>query len=208
MKKLILTMGLILSVYAKAHPVIFKGGTVISTESSEMLSDYQVAYTYHPQNALGLHFLKEGTHEFQFLQHATLFKRWLNDESQGNIYGIIAAGAERFSGAWTSANMVELMTDWEDRDYYVLASQKWISRNGNKIETAKDDLWHSRFRAGLAPFRSESHELGIWYIVQFDKHNSDSWTTTQLFRFYFKNVLWEIGAGLNGSYQINLMTHL
>ena len=72
----------------------------------------------------------------------------------------------------------------------------------------KDNLWHSRFRAGLAPFRSETHELGIWYIVQFDKHNSENWSTTQLLRFYFKNVLWEIGAGLNGSYQINLMTHL
>lgn len=81
-----------------------------------------------------------------------------------------------------------------------------MQRYINLIDNEK--IWHSRLRLGIAPFRSDTEELGIWGIVQFDKMNGDSWTTTNLLRFYYKSALWEVGANLNGSYQLNLMFHL
>lgn len=192
----------------KAHPVIYKGGTVIYTENSADMNDWSMSYSYHPQLAVGAHYIKEGAVELQFVQQAFLLKRWLFSDSQANIYTTLGAGAERKKKSWTSAEMGEVMADWEDRDYYVLGMQRWIGRHSNADDPNKIDLWHTKLRAGLAPFRSDTQDLGVWWIVQFDKHNDQNWTTTNLMRFYYKNVLWEVGANLNGSYQLNLMVHL
>lgn len=189
-----------------AHPVVYKGGTVIGTESNSNMTELHIAYSFHQQWSLGLHTIQREEREFDYIQLSHLLKRWNNTDSQANIYTTLGLGAERKFGLpeseWSSSQMIDLMADWEDRDYYVQAMQRYIHLEENR------ESWHSRLRLGLAPFRSDSHELGIWGIVQFDKVDADSWTTTNLLRFYYKNVLWEIGASLNGSYQLNLMLHL
>lgn len=210
------------SVVTQAHPVVFKGGTVFSTENSNDMNEYHLAYTFHPQFAAGLHYIKEGTAgmgsgmapvELQFAQGAWLVKRWLNQhengqDSQGNIYLLGGVGAERLNNSWTNAEHVDVMADWEDRRFYILGMQRHVWRHSNAEDPNKVNLWHSKVRLGFAPYPSETTELGIWFIAQFDKHNDKNWMTTNLLRFYYRNVLWEVGANLNGGYQLNFMVHM
>lgn len=191
----------------QAHPVIYKGGVVLNTESSENLTELHVAYSMTHRWAVGLHSIQEKNRELNFIQLAHLVKRWNGVDSQANIYAILGVGAERKFGLptdnkWSAAQALDVMADWEDRDYYIQGMQRYVHLEGNEKN------WHSRLRLGLAPFRSDSEDLGIWGIVQFDKMNEASWTMTNLLRFYYKNVLWEVGASVNGTYQINLMLHL
>lgn len=206
MKIRILLILLFMMNVAQAHPVIYKGGTVLSSESHRDQSELHIAYTFYPAWALGLHSIQEKTSELDYFQLAHLIQRWNNEDSQANIYMVLGLGAERKFGqpktTWNSSQMVDLMMDWENRDYYIQGMQRYIQLTDNEKK------WHSRLRLGLAPFKSDTDDLGIWGIVQFDKMNGEEWTMTNLLRFYFKNVLWEVGARLDGSYQINLMLHL
>ncbi len=191
---------------AYAHPVIYKEGTVLSSESNKDKSEFHAAYSFHQAWAVGFHMIMEPTRELDFLQVAHLIKRWNKEDSQANVYAILGAGAAREFGVldvkWSSAQMIDIMADWENRDYYVQGMQRYIHLPDDQKE------WHSKMRLGLAPFRSDALDLGIWGILQFDKMNGDDWVTTHLLRFYYKTALWEIGANLKGSYQINLMFHL
>lgn len=212
-KYLLLASVFLTSMNSEAHPVIFKGGTVLYTENSMDMNEYHLAYTFHPQFAAGLHYIKEGPVELQFAQGAWLVKRWLNQhengqDSQANIYILGGVGAERFNNSWTNAEHVDVMADWEDRQFYVLGMQRHVWRHSNAEDPNKVNLWHSRVRLGFAPYPSETTELGVWFIAQFDKHNEKNWMTTNLLRFYYRNVLWEVGASLNGGYQLNFMVHL
>lgn len=184
-----------------AHPVIYKDGIVFNTENNKSISDITLSYSFTSSWALGLHFIKENRKEKSYLQLAHLIQRWNETDSQANVYGVVGLGVDRtydVDSKYVNSQIYELMADWENRDYYIQGMQRYSS----------DTEWHSRLRGGISPYQSESHELGIWAIVQFDKISSQNWETTQLLRFYYKNVLWEVGASLNGSYQINLMTHL
>lgn len=191
-----------------SHPVIYKGGVVVETENSIDMNEYHLGYSFLNTASVAGHYIKEGAVELQFVQLNYLVNRWNNDDSQANIYVTGALGAERKLNSWTAAQLVEIDMDWENRDYYFLGKQRFVARHSNADDTNKVDLWHSRVRAGIAPFRSDVNDLGIWFIMQFDKHNEKNWTTTQLMRFYYKTALWELGANLNGSYQLNFMIHL
>lgn len=196
------------SILVYSHPVIYKGGVVVETENSIDMNEYHLAYSFLNTMSVGGHYIKEGLVELQFLQLNYLLKRWNNQDSQANVYLTGGLGAERKSNSWTSAQLAEIDMDWENRDYYILGKQRYVSRSSNADDLNKVDLWHTRLRAGIAPFRSDVNDLGIWFMMQFDKHNEKNWTTTQLFRFYYKTALWELGANLNGSYQLNFMIHL
>lgn len=190
-----------------AHPVIYKDGVVVSSENNSERNELHTAYSVTSNWAVGLHMIKDSEKELDYIQIAHLIKRWNEVDSQGNIYAALGIGAQRKylshePDAWSASQSLDLMADWENRDYYVQGMQRYI----NLIDNEK--IWHSRLRLGIAPFRSDTEELGIWGIVQFDKMNGDSWTTTNLLRFYYKSALWEVGANLNGSYQLNLMFHL
>lgn len=206
-KMIFTVMILLIPQMGLSHPVIYKGGTVISSENNSQRNDIHAAYSMTSKWALGLHMIKDSEKELNYVQVGHLIKRWNEVDSQANIYAVLGLGAQRKyvsekTDVWSSSQAVDLMADWEDRDYYIQAMQRYVY--------VKDDneIWHSRLRLGIAPFRSDSEDLGIWGIVQFDKMTDESWTTTNLLRFYYKSALWEIGANLNGSYQLNLMFHL
>lgn len=190
--------------YAFAHPVIYKGGTDVELELSPVMNNIYLGYTFHPKTAVAFDYFKfnELKTEFYFAKLNYRPLRINAVDSQANIYLSAGAGQKRFENKLTSSSIGEIHADWEDRDYYVSAFQKYISQED------EDPLWLSRARVGFAPFRADYNDVNIWFIAQFEKMNGQHWETTPLMRTFYKNILWELGASLNGNYQFNLMFHL
>jgi hypothetical protein len=66
------------------------------------------------------------------------------------------------------------------------------------------------YRVGYAPFVAGYNDLNIWAIMQFD-YNPDMRSEVQVtpfLRFYYKNVLWEMGASLRGNIYWQFMVHI
>jgi hypothetical protein len=200
----ILLISLLFQSSASAHPVIFKGGTVLETEQNPDLQHLGTSYTFHQKTAAAFEYLKfnNAKTEFYFGKLNYRLYRYNGDEAQANIYLTLGSGQRRENQNLTNSNLAQIHLDWENRDYYVSGFQKYISQKD------LDPIWHSRARLGLAPFRADYNDINVWFITQFDKMNGENWETTPLMRTYYKTILWEIGASLNGNYQLNLMFHL
>ena len=192
----------------EAHPVIYKNGTVFQSEQNNDMSEFNLHYTFSTKSAVGIMYLKENANEFTFARFNYKLYRNNHENGQANVYLGLAAGLERESLKSTSAQLYEVDADWENRDYYVAALYRQIQRANHAELSNRSNLNHLRFRSGLAPYRGEYDTLNTWFILQFDRHNDNQWQTTPLMRTYYKNILWEIGANLNGSYQLNLMFHI
>lgn len=205
----LLLITLLFSSVSYSHPVIFKGGTVFETEQSPEHQHLMLAYTFHPKAAVGFDYIKfnKEKSEFYFTKLNYRLFRQNEIESQANVYLSLGAGQRRDNQTsedqnLTNSGMGQVIVDWENRDYYFSAFQEYISQEN------LDPIWHTRARAGLAPFRADYNDVNIWFIAQFEKQNGEHWETTPLMRTYYKNILWEVGASLNGNYQLNLMFHL
>lgn len=194
---------------ALAHPVSYKGATGIMSYNDPQMNEILLTYSFNYNFAIAHTYLKEKKSEFFIPRLNLLAQRWNNDDSQGNLYLSLGSGIEKYNLNNSNVGLAEVIADWESRKYYTYLEHLYLSRQNkdNLLWTEQDDN-HTKLRLGFAPYLADYNDLNIWFIAQFTKHNSENITTTQFFRFYIKNVLWEIGADLNGGFAFNLMLHL
>lgn len=204
MKFLIIFL-ILLSAQAFSHPVIYKGGWVYQGSFMPQMNEMKVSYTFNPKWSV-----VANSHRFNALDNYqdyalglnTLVKRWLQHDSQGNIY--LGAHLGKFNDLYHSGNVSHLfmMADWEDRENYFLFKSKRFYYNGNENQ---DFL----FRYGFAPYVAGMNELQSWLILQayYYKEQSKEVLITPMLRFFYKNVLWEIGSSTKGASFFTLMVH-
>src|SRR5690606_20988808 len=95
-----------------------------------------------------------------------------------------------------------LMADWEDReDYFVFKTKNYYYDDENTQDYT--------LRYGLAPYVAGLDELQTWMIFQayYYSRQSKEVIVTPMLRFFYKNVLWEIGSSLKGDSFLTLMVH-
>lgn len=203
-KILLITLMLLVSVETLAHPVIYKGGTDIEFELNPVMNNIYLGYTFHQKLAVAVDYFKFNELKTEFFYTKLNYRplRINETDSQANIYLSAGLGERRFENRLSTSVIAEIHADWEDRDYYVSAFQKYLSQKD------ENPLWLSRARVGFSPFRADYNDINIWFIAQFEKMNEEHWETTPLMRTFYKNILWELGASLNGNYQLNFMFHL
>lgn len=200
----------LISLSAKAHPVSYKNAFGVmsynSTESNELL----INYSFNSRVAAAVTYLREEKSEFYIPRVNFLAQRWNNNDSQGNIYLSAGAGAEKFESKNYDTGLLELIMDWESRKYYTYFEHQYFAReNETNTALAEKDFQKSKLRLGFAPFLADYNDLNVWYIAEFNQTNTDPQiNATQFLRFYMKNVLWEVGAGFDGSIAFNFMIHL
>ncbi len=175
------------------------------------MSENSITHTYWRKTAVGLEYdrLLLGTLDtswgFAELNH--LVKRWNGDHSQANIYllsgvgGFWADGPAKVDVEW--AGKWGLQVDYETRQFYTLVSySSWHS------ETV--DTNYALYRIGFAPFLAGYNDLNVWAILQLD-YNKDMRNEVQVtpfLRFFYKNILWEMGASFRGNFYWQFMVHL
>ncbi len=205
-----LLLGIIVySSMAMAHPVSYKGATGLMSYNNPQMNEILLTYSFTPNFALAVNYLRDSKSEFYIPRLNFLLQRWNNEDSQANIYLSGGAGYEKFNSKNFSAKLIELVADWENRQYYVYFDHLYLNRdNQDNLLLPERYYNHSKFRLGTAPFLAEYKDLNVWLIVQGEKHvNKSQIEMTQFLRFYIKNILWEVGARFDGGWAFNYMVH-
>ena len=100
-----------------SHPVIWKGGTVLTFRDLYNTSQINLHYSYTSKWSLGLHAIKLNQNQYLMFQNNFLIKRWNQDNSQGNIYMLSGVGKkiqEKNEGILHIGTQI----DWETRRFY------------------------------------------------------------------------------------------
>lgn len=195
---------------AHAHPVIYKDGFVVSSSNMESYSDNQVMYTFQTGWSSGLNhwrFTKgsENT-DLAFAKVNHLLFRHNGEDSQGNIYvhgGFGVADSEIEKRQTNEAYMTGFEADWETRVLYT--SLKYYYFTSPKVT----DLSMTQARVGFSPYESPFDQLQSWFMVQamYMPDVESEVIITPLLRFFYRNVLWEIGSSTRGEWMLNVMVH-
>lgn len=190
---MVLFLFILLPIFAQAHPVTFKNGQEISVNNFSNMQKLTYTYSFTNSFSLGASYLKMHE-EYSLLEGNYLIKRWNEIGSQANLYTGLTAGMRTNS----SVTGGFLEADWESRKYYLSSKVSYL-----------DNFYMTKNRVGLAPYLAEYNELNTWVMIE---HTYDSKTNLSevnpLLRFFYKNLLWEMGVGLKGNVLLNFMVHL
>lgn len=194
-----------------SHPVIYEGGTVISSFNMNSYSDNQVMYSVSPKWATGLNHWRftrddENT-EMGLLRLNHLMWRHNGEDSQANLYllsGIGLVDSEIERRATREAYMGGFEADWETRTLFTALKYYYFT------SPAVTDISMAQARIGFSPFESGFENLQSWFMLQgmIMPEVDPEVIITPMLRFFYKNVLWEMGASTRGEYMLNFMVHI
>lgn len=204
MKKLI-TLLILLSSAAYAHPVIYQGGWALSSSNMPDYSNNYVMYSYTNRNAVGVDHWRftqdDKNNEIGLLKLNHLLWRHNGEDSQANIYlhGGLGIEDQEFETKRTRGTyMYGAEADWETRSLYTSAKHYQFQ-----------DIAMSQARIGFSPVKAPFENLQTWFMLQAMHINNVNETVmiTPLVRFFYQNVLWEMGSSTRGDWMLNLMVH-
>lgn len=201
---------LFLSLEALAHPVIYKDGIVISTSNMQSYSDNQLMYSWSHRWASGLNhwrFTKdENNTEFAFVKTNYLAYRHNGESSQANIYlhgGIGIVDSEIENRQTNDAYMAGIDLDWETRTLYTSLKHYYFT------SPQTTDMSMTQARIGVSPYEAGFDQLQSWFMLQVMSMPDiqKELIITPMLRFFYRNVLWEVGSSTRGEWMLNLMVH-
>lgn len=203
--KLLIFFVVILNSYVYGHPVIYKGGWVYQGSFMPQMNEMKISYSFDPNWSVVLNSHRfEMTDEYQDVAIGinTLAKRWLQHDSQANFYLGAHLGQYKDNNGDGQVSHVFMMADWEDREDYVLFKSKKFFFDGRETQ---DYL----ARYGFAPYVAGMNELQTWAVLQayYYEEQSREAIITPMIRFFYKNVLWEMGSSTKGDSFLTLMVH-
>lgn len=188
-----------------SHPVIYKGGWVYQSSFMPEMNNTSVGYSVSSKYSLmanSNHFKNIDNYRDYTLGANFLLKRWLNNDSQGNIYAGVHGGyyEDDFSSGEVLHSFV--MGDWESREHYVA-----FKSDGYFYNNRKQYSYTARY--GIAPYVAGMDELQTWLVFQAFYYEEQSKTAviTPMLRFFYRNVLWEVGYSTRGQSYLTLMVH-
>lgn len=202
MKWIVSSILVILSVSsAWSHPVAYEGAFSFMSLNTEGKTDNTLVYSPKWYLGTGIQHVQTTDDKFTNLHLGLLLKRWNNWESQGNFYLFGGPGIQQRNNVEKYFSRYGAQADWESRRIYTLASYT--------AAQSKDfgSLENFEARLGFAPFLAGFKDLNIWAILQVDHSPQVERETevTPLVRMFYKNVLWEMGSSLSGSWLLNFM---
>jgi hypothetical protein len=202
----ILFIGIVIfPVLAMGHPVIYKDGWVYWGSFAPNMNTQRVSYTFHPKASIETNsswYLNNNDYRDYTLGVNYLVKRWLNQDSQGNLYAAYHAGYFNDSSADGEVHHTMLMGDWESRSIYTAGSAMAFFYDG-------EQRYKYSGRIGFAPYVAGMNTLQNWLILKVDyfKQQNRNVTITPMMRFFYRNALWEMGSNTKGDYFLTLMVH-
>jgi hypothetical protein len=196
------------SVMAFAHPVAFRDSVGIMGSHSREQSDMELNYSVRHWWALHAHSMRFHANTSEqdvwvgganFLLH-----RWNTDSFQANLYLLTGVGESRLSGKRRGIVDGGLLADIENRQYYFSSYYSQLRHQG-EIE-----LQQYKIRAGMAPYIGDFKDLHTWFILEAYKktYGDTKVQLTPFLRFFYRNVLWEVGSSLKGDLTFNYIIHI
>ncbi len=172
------------------------------------MMDFQVSYSFTHKFGLGVdygHDTMEGPERNWAIARLNyLLKRWNGPDYQGNIYLSAGGGVGTKTNVTRPAIFGAVEADYETREIYF---------SGKASVTAAKDFQtfsYYQLRAGVAPYKADFEGFHSWIILQsqyFPNAASDRLRVGPLLRFFYRNVLWEVGVTTKSSWIFNFMIH-
>ena len=193
------------SFHTVAHPVIYEGGWAISSSNMGDMNNNYALYSVTNRWALGLEHWRIGkgqkNNDWGFFKINHLLWRQNGEDHQANLYLHAGAGMvdQETPGKVTKGSfMGGAEADWETRVLYT--SLKYL-----EFDTAS----MAQGRIGFSPRMAKFEELQTWFMVQgrWLRGFDETIQITPLVRFFYHNVLWEIGSSTRGDWLLNFMVH-
>ncbi len=204
MKKLI-TLLFLFSSAVYAHPVIYKDGWALSSSNMPDYSNNYVMYSFTNRFAVGVdhwRFTRDDlNNEMGLLKLNHLLWRHNGEDSQANVYlhGGLGIEDQEFEQKRTRGSyLYGAEADWETRSLYTSAKLYQFQ-----------DIAISQARIGFSPNKAAFENLQTWFMLQAMHINdvNEKVMLTPLVRFFYQNVLWEMGSSTRGDWMLNLMVH-
>lgn len=211
MRVLVLFLSFFLVANSHSHPVVFEGGTVISSFNMASYSDNQIMYSFTPKWASGLNhwrFTRDDKNtEIGLARLNHLLWRRNTEHSQANLYllsGVGLVDSEIEKRATREIYMGGFEADWETRTLYTALKVYHFT------SPAVTDISMAQARIGFSPFESGYENLQSWFMLQamVMPEVESQVTITPMLRFFYKNVLWELGSSTRGDWMLNFMVHI
>lgn len=200
---------------ASAHLVSYEGGSEVMLESMGSMRS-QLSVIYSPKWWLGMGLVYDRINptdtekmDAYTTQVAVLLKRWNLPDAQGNFYLHLGAGHLQHRSLTSSHDefviKYGLRADYETRRIYT--ALEYFSIAGVDSDSEKNQWVESlMFSLGVAPYIAQYEDFNTWFIAKVmwrnDFKNVEIFPTA---RFFFKNVLWEVGQSLNGETLFSFM---
>lgn len=204
MKKLI-TLMLLFSTSAFAHPVIYQDGWAISSSNMEDYSNNYVMYSFTNRFAVGVDHWRFTHHDknndLGLLKLNHLLWRRNGEDSQANFYlhGGLGIEDQEFDVKRTRGTyLYGAEADWETRTLYTSAKHYQFQNTAM-----------TQARVGFSPKTAPFEDLQTWFMLQAMHINNvnEEVMITPMVRFFYQNVLWEMGSSTRGDWMLNLMVH-
>lgn len=197
---------------AWAHPVAFKGSVGIMGYHSASHSEQELNYSLSSRAALGAKIIRIGegikTPQLYLASFNALPWRINGNSYQANWY--LLTGLGHYSGRNLSmlaggpfAYLLGTSIDAESRKLYGQISFTEIRHKQGRI-------WQQqKARFGFAPYIADYEKMHTWLILEASKEMpSRHGAISGVLRFFFQNVLWEVGSDFSGAWQFNYIIHL
>ncbi len=201
----------IVSAGAYAHPVIYQGGWALSSSNMPDYSNNYLMYSPSNRYSVGIdhwRFSQEAANtEAALLKINHLLWRDNGENHQANIY--LHGGGGVVDQEWGSPGthgmyMLGLEADWETRRLYTAIKHYEFHAPG------KLDMFTTQARVGFSPYEADFKSLQTWFMLQgmIIDEVQEKVMITPMVRFFYNNVLWEMGSSTRGDWMLNLMVHL
>ena len=196
-----------------AHPTSSQGTISLMGETSEDLSHYDISYSARYWLSFGVRYHEQRkpleVSEAALGTLGVLLYRSNGEGHQGNIYAMAGAGhgwIKDQNNTTIDEDFVYshgLQADYETRKIYTLAKYENLKSRDSVLSE------YYQLRVGFAPYVAGFYDLNTWFILQTsqDKALSESIEITPILRFFYKNVLTEVGASVDGKFMFNFMVH-
>lgn len=201
---------LLYSIGAWSHPVIYQDGFAVSSSNMASYSDNYIMYSFTNRTAAGLNhwrFTNEDKNtEMGLLKLNHLVWRRNTSDSQANLYlhGGFGVVDNEIKKRGTRENyMAGIEGDWETRILFTSLKHYQFHTPGLM------DLSMTQGRVGFSPKLADFKSLQTWLMLQ-GMYASDidrRVAITPLVRFFYHNVLWEMGSSTRGEWLLNFMVH-
>lgn len=183
---------------AHAHPVIYQGGWALSSSNMPELSDNYALYSFTNRFAAGVNQWRLGEKQLGLVKLNHLLWRHNGDGEQANIY--LHAGAGK--GA-REVYVSGAEADWETRELFTAVKHYQFTTPGLM------DFSMSQARVGFSPRLADFKSLQTWVMLQgmYTPDLDRTVSVTPILRFFYHNILWEMGSSTRGEWLLNFMVH-
>ncbi len=186
----------LISFKALAHPVMYQGGWALNSTNMSQYSNNYALYSFTNRFAAGFEHDRFDKINLGILKVNSLLWRDNGEDHQANVY--LHSGIGFQDERKNPLVNFGLEGDWENRTLYT--SLKHMQFENFSV---------SQGRVGISPAKAPFENLQTWFMVQaMVIHNvEDRVMITPMLRFFYQNVLWEMGSSTRGDWMLNLMVH-